>query len=45
MVLSIETDFEHAEVGRVKIEATVVVSPNGSEGLGDFGRQWTFVDC
>jgi Xaa-Pro aminopeptidase len=44
MVLSIETDFEHPEVGRVKIEDTVVVTPNGPEGLGDLGRQWTIVD-
>ena len=44
MVLSIETDFEHPEVGRVKIEDTVVVTPNGPEGLGDLGRQWTLVD-
>ena len=44
MVLSIETDFEHPEVGRVKIEDTVVVTPNGPEGLGDLGRTWTLVD-
>ncbi len=43
MVLSIETDFEHPEVGRVKIEDTVVVTPNGPEGLGDLGRTWTIV--
>ena len=43
MVLSIETDFEHPEVGRVKIEDTVVVTPDGSEGLGDLGREWTIV--
>lgn len=41
MVLSIETDFEHPDVGRVKIEDTVVVTPNGPEGLGDLGRNWT----
>ena len=44
MVLSIETDFEHPEVGRVKIEDTVVVTPNGPEGLGDLGRQWTIAE-
>jgi len=44
MVLSIETDFEHPEVGRVKIEDTVVVTPHGPEGLGDLGRPWTVVD-
>ncbi len=44
MVLSIETDFEHPEVGRVKIEDTVAVTPDGAEGLGDLGRTWTIVD-
>jgi Xaa-Pro aminopeptidase len=44
MVLSIETDFEHPEVGRVKVEDTVVVTPTGPEGLGDLGRHWTIVD-
>ena len=44
MVLSIETDFEHCEVGRVKIEDTVVVTSNGTEGLGDTGRNWTIVE-
>ncbi len=44
MVLSIETDFEHPEVGRVKVEDTVVVTPHGPEGLGDLGRQWTIVE-
>jgi hypothetical protein len=44
MVLSIGTDFEHPEVGPVKIEDTVVVTPAGPEGLGDLGRQWTIVD-
>ena len=43
MVLSIETDFEHPEVGRVKIEDTVVVTADGAEGLGDLGRSWTIV--
>ena len=44
MVLSIETDFEHPEVGRVKVEDTVVVTPQGPEGLGDLGRQWTIAE-
>ena len=44
MVISIETDFEHPEVGRVKIEDTVVVTRDGPEGLGDLGRTWTIVD-
>lgn len=44
MVLSIETDFEHPQVGRVKIEDTVVVTRHGHEGLGDAARHWTVVD-
>jgi len=28
----------------VKIEDTLVVTPNGPEGLGDLGRTWTIVD-
>ncbi len=44
MVPSIETDFVHPQVGRVKVEDTVVVTPNGPEGLGDLGRQWTIVE-
>ena len=44
MVFSIETEFEYPDVGCVKVEDTVVVTPNGPEGLGDLGRQWTLVD-
>jgi Xaa-Pro aminopeptidase len=40
MVLSIETDFIHPEVGHVKIEDAVAVSETGCEGLGDLGREW-----
>ena len=43
MVLSIETDFIHPEVGHVKIEDAVAVTENGSEGLGDLGRDWHIV--
>ncbi len=43
-MLSIDPDFEQPEVGRVKIEGTVVVTRNGPEGLGDLGRQWTIAD-
>lgn len=38
MVISIETDIRHPEVGYVKIEDTVAVTPSGCEGLGDLGR-------
>lgn len=43
MVLSIETEFLHPEVGHVKIEDAVVVTPDGCEGLGDLGREWQIV--
>ena len=40
MVLSIETEFIHPEVGHVKIEDAVAVTESGCEGLGDLGRDW-----
>jgi Xaa-Pro dipeptidase len=43
MVLSIETDFIHPEVGHVKIEDAVAVTERGCEGLGDLGRDWHVV--
>ena len=43
MVLSIETDFVHPEVGHVKIEDAVAVTDAGCEGLGDHGRDWYVV--
>jgi Xaa-Pro aminopeptidase len=43
MVLSIETDFIHPEVGHVKIEDAVAVRENGCEGLGDLGREWRVI--
>jgi Xaa-Pro dipeptidase len=43
MVLSIETDFLHPQVGHVKIEDAVAVSETGCEGLGDFGRDWQII--
>jgi len=43
MVLSIETDFLHPQVGHVKIEDAVAVTETGSEGLGDLGREWQVV--
>ena len=43
MILSIETDFVHPEVGHVKIEDAVVVTDTGCEGLGDLGREWHLV--
>lgn len=43
MVISIEAEYRHPEVGHVKLEDTVVVTPTGCEGLGDFGREWCTV--
>jgi Xaa-Pro aminopeptidase len=43
MVLSIETDFLHPQVGHVKIEDAIAVTGTGSEGLGDLGREWQVV--
>jgi len=38
-ILSLETEFLHPEVGHVKIEDTLAITPNGAEGLGDIGRE------
>jgi Xaa-Pro aminopeptidase len=43
MVLSIETDFLHPQVGHVKIEDAVAVTEGGCEGLGDLGREWQVI--
>jgi Xaa-Pro aminopeptidase len=40
MVLSLETEYKHPEVGHVKIEDAVAVTAAGCEGLGDQGREW-----
>ena len=40
MMISIETDIRHPEVGYVKLEDTVVVTDTGCEGLGDAGREF-----
>ncbi|HEV2439996.1 MAG TPA: M24 family metallopeptidase [bacterium] len=40
MVLSIETEFRHPDVGHIKIEDSVVVTRDGCEGLGDVDRDW-----
>jgi Xaa-Pro aminopeptidase len=41
MVLSIETTLKHPEVGFVKLEDTVAITPEGWEGLGDDARDYT----
>jgi len=40
MVLSVESEFIHPEVGHVKIEDAMAVTEAGCEGLGDLGRDW-----
>ena len=45
MVVSIETDIRHPEVGYVKVEDAVAVTADGYEPLGDLGREdWVVVD-
>lgn len=43
MVMSLETQFQHPEVGDVKIEDAVVVTATGCEPLGHTGREWQLV--
>jgi len=38
-ILSLETEFLHPEVGHVKIEDTLAITPHGTDGLGDIGRE------
>lgn len=38
-ILSLETEFLHPEVGHIKIEDTIAITPTGAEGLGDIGRE------
>jgi Xaa-Pro aminopeptidase len=40
MVISIETEYRHPDVGHVKLEDTVVVTETGCDGLGDVQRDW-----
>ena len=45
MVVSVECDIRHAEVGHVKIEDAVAVTEDGCEGLGDLGRDsWACIN-
>ena len=45
MVVSIETDIRHPEVGFVKVEDAVAVTADGYEPLGDLGREdWVVID-
>ncbi len=38
-ILSLETEFLHPEVGHVKIEDTLAITPHGADGMGDIGRE------
>jgi Xaa-Pro aminopeptidase len=40
MVLSVETTLTHPRRGFIKLEDTVAVTADGSEGFGDAGRHW-----
>jgi Xaa-Pro aminopeptidase len=40
MVISIETDLKHPDVGLIKLEDTVAVTKDGCEGYGDGARDW-----
>ena len=44
MVLSIETDLKHPEVGFVKLEDTVVVTDDGCVGYGDDARDYVVAE-
>jgi Xaa-Pro dipeptidase len=43
MVLSMETEVRHPDVGHIKLEDSVVVTERGCEGLGDVDREWCVV--
>jgi Xaa-Pro aminopeptidase len=43
MVLSIETEVRHPDVGHIKLEDSVVVTQDGCDGLGDVDREWCVV--
>jgi Xaa-Pro dipeptidase len=40
MALSIEVDVKHPDVGLIKLEDVVFVTPTGHELVGDLGRDW-----
>ena len=44
MVISIETHVKHSDVGFVKLEDTVAVTPSGWEAFGDWGRTWNVLN-
>jgi Xaa-Pro aminopeptidase len=43
MVVSIETTLKNREAGFIKLEDTVVVTPDGCEAYGDSARGWNIV--
>ncbi len=40
MVISIEMEFPHPEVGHVKLEDIIAITPEGNEILGNQGHDW-----
>ena len=44
MVMSIEAQYQHPEVGDVKVEDIVAVTADGCENFTTAGRGWTVVD-
>jgi Xaa-Pro aminopeptidase len=44
MVLSIEMEYRHEEIGHIKVEELVTVTDDGSELITPRGERWTLVD-
>lgn len=40
MVLSVETEFRHPEVGHIKVEDTILITGNGNEVMTPDGFRW-----
>jgi Xaa-Pro aminopeptidase len=43
MVLSVETHVADPQVGFVKLEDTVIVTPDGADAVADHGRGWNAI--
>jgi len=41
MVLSIEMEFRHSDIGHMKVEELVVITPDGNELITPNGEMWT----
>lgn len=44
MVMSMETEFQHPEVGDIKVEDFVAVTADGCENFAATGRNWTLAN-